>query len=28
MKLIYKFMLFFWKLFGINKTCCSASVHY
>ena len=28
MKLIYKFMLFFWKLFGINKTCCSASIHY
>ena len=28
MKLIYKFLQFFWKLFKINKTCCSAGVHY
>ena len=28
MKLIYGMLRFFWKLFGINKTCCSAGVHY
>lgn len=28
MKLWYKFLQFFWKLFKINKSCCSVGVHY
>ena len=28
MKFIYSILRFFWKLFGINKSCCSAGVHY
>lgn len=28
MRIIYKILRFFWKLFGISRTCCSAGVHY
>ena len=28
MRIIYKILSFFWKLFGISRTCCSAGVHY
>ena len=28
MKFIYSILRFFWKLFGISRTCCEAGVHY
>lgn len=28
MRIIYKILSFFWKLFKISRTCCSAGVHY
>ena len=28
MKFMYKFLLFFWKLFKINKTCLCGAEHY